>query len=505
MHIKGLIAGCLSAPTIAFTAMVSAAPVDTYFSVAITENSHNHSGENLLFLDFQERFNSALVSSQHVVSPKVVDGSISLDAKLDDWQPQQFSKLTARVMNNYPLSEFYDALPTELELASAHDSKHLYFALRFVDANHDASTNRNRWIHDGSSWHKQTHVPARPDAPAALAVNAADTLTGNESEDRVFFMFPMVDQQNNYRDGGLGCAGYCHTNLADSGDPREHIIGDEVVAMHTSIQGDLADIWHWTSTRSAPSRTLKDGHLIFAQGSDSGRKADPGKAPDIDNDQKKLKLDGGNPSGPAYVSHADYEKGLYDKLSHTTANLDEEDLLRIESGMTFALGSSVPYSINRPSTGSRGDVEVASHFDPQTNQWTLEFRRLLDTGDSEHDRIFTQGTDALPPRTERPRLGDAELGAKLYKDYKCAACHGSKGEGEFKQGHWLFPRIQRTSGGLIQKTVDIHRPKRLQALGYLRGKGVEIPTAMMPAIPMTDQDAEHIASWLQQQFIPVGQ
>ncbi len=500
MKFQALIAGCVLAPTLA----VAATPVDTYFSIAVTENSHNHVGENLLFLDFQDQLDRSKVSNMLVVSPKVTDNSISLDGNLSDWQPEQFSAINGRVMNNYPLSEFYDAVPTAIKLASAHDSQHLYFAIQFEDANHDASINRNRWVYDGTQWSKQQHLQPNPGAPAAQAVNATDLLSGSESEDRVFFMFPMVDQQHNFRDGGIGCAGYCHTNLIDSGNPAEQVIGDGVVAMHTSIEGDLADIWHWTSTRSAPGRTLKDGHLIFAKGSDSGRKGDSGKSPTIDNDLQKLKLDGSSGQGPAYISHAEFEQGGYDKLSHTTATLSEQQLLRIEPGMKFALGSSVPYSIQRAASGSRSDVEVASHFDPLSNLWTLEFKRLLDTGDAEHDRNFNLGQAATAPTKIRPETGNLERGAKLFKIRKCAACHGEQGEGIYQDGRWVFPRIQRTSGSLIMKTTSPHRQKRLQALTYLRERGAQIPDALMPMIPIPAQEAEDIAAWLQQQFIPVG-
>lgn len=501
MRLKGLMIGCLAAPAMA----VASTPVNTYFSVAVVENSHNHAGENLLYLDFQARLDSSVVSNQHVVSPRVADNSIQLDAELSDWRPEQFSNISGRVMNNYPLNEYYDAVPTQIELASAHDSKYLYFAIRFLDANRDASTSRNRWIYDGADWIKQKHVQPNPAAPAAKAINSNHPPAGAESEDRVFFMFPIVDKQNNFRDQGLGCAGYCHTNLVNSGNPEQHLIGEDVVAMHTSLEGDLADIWHWTSTRSAPSRTLKDAHLIYAQGSDSGRKADPGVAPDIDNDLKKLKLGANQDAkGPAYISLADYEQGLYAKFSHTTEQLSDSDLLPIKPGMQFALGTSLPYSVNRPSSGSRADVEVASHFDPQTHMWTLEFKRLLDTEDATHDRIFTQGPAALPPSKERPVSGDPIRGATLYKERKCEACHGEQGEGVLEQGRWVFPRVQRASGALILKTAEPYRPKRLEALAYLRNKGATIPDALMPSIPLSPQEAEDIAAWLQQQFIPSG-
>ncbi len=508
MRFEGLIAGCLMTPTMAFAANTALdstdTPADTYFSIAVTENSHNHAGENLLFLDFQSQLDSTVSSSQQVVSPRVTDNQIQLDADLSDWQPEQFSTVAARVMNNYPLSEFYDAVPNQIKLASAYDSQYIYFAVQFEDANHDASINRNRWIYDGSKWTKQSHQQANPAAPTSKAVNSAERLNGKESEDRLFLMFPIVDKQHNYRDNGLGCAGYCHTNLIDSGNPTETMIGEDVVAMHTSIDGDLADTWHWTSTRSAPERTLKDAHLIFTQGSDSGRKGDPGKSPSLDNDLKKLKLGGNGSTGPAYISQSEFEKGAYNKLGHTTVRLSEDDLLRIEPGMQFAPGSSVPYTIHRPTAGNLGDVDVASHFDPKTKRWTLELKRLLDTGNPQQDRIFTQGQAAIAPTTPRQVTGDSERGAEVCREFKCAACHGDEGQGTYEQERWLFPRIQRTSGSLILKTANHQRQKRLLALAYERDPSTSIPDMWMPAIPLLPQQAEDVAAWLQQQLTPIG-
>ncbi|WP_207061350.1 ethylbenzene dehydrogenase-related protein [Motiliproteus sp. SC1-56] len=485
--------------------VLGATPKDTYFALAVTENSHNHGGSNLLFLDFQEQFERASDDkTQRVASPRLNNTKIQLDAKLDEWPEAQFTTVQSRVMNNYPLSEYYDVVPVPIQIASAHDDEYLYFALRFTDANHDASINRNRWIKDATGWRPQPHTLPNPGAPTASAVNRGDRLLGNESEDRVFLMFPIVDQQGNFRDGGHGCAGYCHSNLVESPPPGEGTIGAEVAAMHTALPGDRADIWHWTSTRSAPAQTLKDAHLIYGPGSENGRKADPGQSPDVDNDRASLQFDAATEPGPAYISRREFEAGLYQRLSHSTTQLREGGTLRIEPEMDFALGVSLPYSIHRPSSGSRADVTVVSRFDPTTNLWTLEMRRRLDTGDPEHDHIFTAGTASLPPRAELIRPGSPEQGAKLFEEKGCVHCHGEEGEGVFEAGAWKFPRIQRASGPLIFKTADPHRPKRLRSLAYRRGENVEMPAALMPTIPLTAQQAEDIASWLQDQFTPLG-
>jgi len=473
-------------------------PVNTYFSLAVTENSHNHAGDNLLYLDFQQQLDSAAITPRVVVSPRLKGAAITLDGQLDDWNSRQFSRIQARVMNNYPLSEYYDAVPGEIEVASAHDGEHLYFALRFTDANHDASINRNRWHFDGQQWRKQPHVKPNPGTPASRAINATDSLGGGESEDRVLFMFPIVDRQGNFRDGSHGCAGYCHTELVQSGDPREQMIGEEVVKMHTALADDRADIWHWTSSRSAPANTLKDAHLT-----QEDRVGDSGQAPDQDNDYRK-RVDKNGPAGPAYVSRKDYSADNYRKPGFSTALLPEEDLLPVTPDMVFATGASVPYSVTRPSTGSRGDVTVVSHYNPDTYQWTLEFQRKLATGNAD-DHDFTQGDAATRPTLAVIEPGDPALGAKLFKEKKCFSCHGDQGEGKFRDGHWQFPRIQRASGPLIFKTADHERPKRTAALSFKVTAGAPRPDALMPYIDISAQEAEHVASWLQTQFIPRGQ
>ncbi len=115
-------------------------------------------------------------------------------------------------MNNYPLSEFYDAVPGEITIGSAWDDSYIYFLVEWEDANHDASTNRNLWTYDGKKWEKKGHVKPNDGSPAANAINAKDEIFGSESEDRVFFMFPVRDIQRNFRADGLGCAAYCHAN-----------------------------------------------------------------------------------------------------------------------------------------------------------------------------------------------------------------------------------------------------------------------------------------------------
>ncbi|MBF0340341.1 MAG: c-type cytochrome [Magnetococcales bacterium] len=480
----------LTLGALAASAQAAETPADTYFSFAVTENSHNHQGSNLLFLDFQEQADPSRITPAVVISPRVEPGAIRMDGRLDEWNPQWFTTIAGRVMNNYPLSEFYDATPGPIQLASAHDDQYIYFAVRFEDANHDASLNRKRWLFDGTRWQVDTHAAIKPDAPAAGVINKDHDIAGAEDEDQVFFMFPIVDKERNFRDGGLGCGAYCHPNLVDSGNPKEHLIGEDTAGMHTSLPGDLADVWHWTSTRSHLGNTLKDGYLIYGDGIFNGRKADEGQAPDTDNDLKAIRKEGD--SLPAFVSRKDYEAGNYNKHGFRTEILNQEDAMPIEAGMTFATMVSLPYSIQRPGTGSRSDVQVMAVHDAESHFWTLEFKRALQTKDP-NDRAFVPGKDAAPPRLPPIVPGNGENGARLFAKH-CESCHGKKGEGRYEKGRWVVPRNQRASGPLIAKTVSFDRIKRQRALAH------EInPDRLMPFVPITQQEAEDIAVWLQRQ------
>ena len=476
-------------------------PADSYFAMAVTENSHNHYGENLLYLDFQEHPNTAKIAPRVVISPRVEPGSVTVDGKADDWNPTYLTTVWGRVMNNYPLSEFYDAVPGEITLGSAWDGMYVYFVVRWVDANHDASTKRNLWTFDGENWSKKTHVRPNADAPAARAVNTGDELYGNESEDRVFFMFPIRDMQRNFRPGGLGCAAYCHANAELSAAFNEAAVGEDVAAMHTNVPQDKADIWHWTSTRSLPSLTLKDGHLVYGIGDYNGRKADKGDGPTVDNDTKKLKMS--DSSRPAFMSLRDSIAGSYGSQKPDRTKFRQLDAVPIEE-LEFAKGDTIPYSVSRPSTGGRNDVLAFATFDDDSHTWTLELRRMLNTGDG-NDYQFAPGTGAIPPDNPAAIIGDAERGAQLYQSHGCVACHQDKGQGMFLEGKWVFPRVQRASGPTILKTVLFNREMRGAVRSFIADEMKKSAQRIMPDIQLTEQEAEDIASWLQQQFTPLGQ
>ena len=476
-------------------------PADTYFAMAVTENSHNHYGENLLYLDFQDHPDTTKIAPRIVISPRMEHGNITIDGKSDDWNPTYLSTIWARVMNNYPLSEFYDAVPGEVTVGSTWDDDYIYFLVKWEDANHDKSSSRNLWTYNGTKWEKKKHIKPGKGTPSENVINKNAEVFGAESEDRVFFMFPIRDMQRNFRAGGLGCAAYCHANAELSAVASEGAVGEDVAAMHTNVPDDKADVWHWTSTRSLPSLTLKDGHLVYGIGDYNGRKADKGNKPTIDNDTKKLKMS--KSSQPAYMSYRDFAAGNYGNDNVDRTKFELYDAIPIQE-LKFAKGDTIPYSISQPSTGSRGDVTAYATFDDKSHMWTLEIKRARNTGDG-NDYQFLAGSDAGPPDNPAAIVGDPQRGEQLYLTHGCAQCHQDKGQGMFQDGKWVFPRVERASGATILKTVRLNREMRGAVRSFIADEMKKSTQRIMPDIQITEQEAEDIASWLQQQYTPPGQ
>lgn len=478
----------------------TAIPADTYFAMAVTENSHNHYGENLLYLDFQDRVDISKIAPRIVISPRIEPGNITIDGKAKDWNPTYLTTVWGRVMNNYPLSEFYDAVAGEITLGSSWDENFIYFLVQWEDANHDASNNRNLWIYDGKAWKKKKHVKPNAGTPSSNAINKDDEVFGSESEDRVFFMFPVRDMQRNFRAGGLGCAAYCHANAELSAVTTEAAIGEDVAAMHTNVPNDKADVWHWMSTRTLPSHTLKDGHLVYGIGDYNGRKADKGNNPTVDNDTKKLKMS--KKDQPAYMSYRDFAAGNYGKSNKGRSKFSLPDAIPIQK-INFTKGDTIPYSISQPSTGSRNDVTAFATFDDKSHRWTLEIKRARNTGDG-NDYQFITGTGANEPDNPAAIIGDPARGEQLYLTHGCAGCHQDKGQGLFQNGKWTFPRVQRASGSTILKTVRLNREMRGAVRSFIAEEMKKSSQRIMPDIQISEQEAEDIASWLQRQFTPIG-
>ncbi|MCB9913552.1 MAG: c-type cytochrome [Planctomycetes bacterium] len=463
----------LSATAVALLAPLAGAqtPADTYFSLAVSEDSHNHVGAAKLFLDFQQApFGVPDAALGVVISTEVAPGARTLDGDAAEWDPALLTTVAGVVQSNYPLSEYLDGVPTALTVGSSWDATYVYFLVQWEDAGHTASTRASKWIFGDQGggevgWNSLRNVGATPGAPNAGAINASGhVLAGNESEDRVFLMFPIVDAEGNYTPSGLGCAMYCHANL-DEDFPWQNYTGDGVVAMGANLAGDRADIWHWKATRTAPSGYADDKWLDVAVGSANGRKNDAGSAAYVSNP-----LAGGAPTwmhtlGLSWLGDALFD---VDAVPYSGSALP---------------GDELPSSVSQAPAGSRGDVRTAASYDPLSGRWTLELRRLRDTGNAD-DHSF-EGASAAPPVNALALYGDPLAGQALYAA-DCAVCHFAGGVGLPDLDYWPFPRVQRASGSLIAQAI------------------ATIPI-MAPLIGQYGaQDIEDVAAYLQTQatFLP---
>ncbi len=454
----------------------SGAPGDMYFAVAITENSHNHIGEYLLWLDW-DGDNQGTDPANRVVTGKDVSAStMSLDGNIDDWVSAgvTLTQVRGQVQNNYPLSEFVDSTASNFVMGAAYDTTHVYFVVQWVDAGNDASTARNEWTYDGSGgWDKKTHKGVTAGALNADAVNASHTYYGAESEDRVFIMWPITDAEGNFADGGIGCADYCHVDIVDNDDATQDYTG-QGPEMATPA-GDKADLWHWKSSRSAPAGYSDDNYI-----DSTGRNGDTGTNHyseltgdalyDYDVDNVNDASD-----GPAYMSASGAMTTGSWLWQNVAIALDTTDM---------SSGDTVPYSLMRAATGDHSDLQTYATFNSTSNVWTLEYRRVCNTASSDDYQFLSATADKTAPTAltgdapSIPTAADVTAGLTLYTD-NCVACHGAAGVGVADGSTWTYPRVQRASIGSIRHALA----------------GV----TLMASLTITEEEAAQLAAYLQTQ------
>ena len=439
-------------------------PADSYFALAVTENSHNHTGARILLLDFMEKAPVTGAGPGNVViSPRISNNSITADGDSTDWNNANLTTIKGLVQNNYPLSQFIDAVPSDITVGSAWDDDYLYFLVQWEDAGHTQSTQYRKWVYGDqgngeTGWTAKVHTGTSAGSPNESVANASHVLAGSEDEDRVYLMFPVTDSENAFAANGLGCAAFCHSNLS-SDNPSQNYTGTDVAVMHTNNSGDTADVWQWQSSRTGPAGVADDMLLTYSATGDSGFLPDTGNAAYTDNT-----LNSNNPS----FMHTSGLSYTGDTLLQANADMF--------SGNPNA-GDQIPSVLTQTPNNSRADISSDASYDPASGLWTVEFRRLRNTGNAD-DKQFIPGTDAQALTVPVITTTDSATGGTLYESL-CESCHGENGIGSLSGNSWAFPRIQRVSGSLILKTIQT------------------VP--VMSGITLTHQQAEDIAAFLQTQ------
>ncbi|NOX91140.1 MAG: hypothetical protein GXP18_01420 [Gammaproteobacteria bacterium] len=439
-------------------------PADSYFALAITENSHNHTGARILLLDFMETAPVAATGSGSIIiSPRISNDNITINGDSADWNNTNLTTIKGLVQNNYPLSRFIDAVPTNITVGSAWDDDYIYFLVQWEDAGHTQSTQYRKWIYGDqgngeTGWTAKVHTGTNSGSPNESVANASHVLAGSEDEDRVYLMFPITDSENTFAADGLGCAAYCHANLT-SDNPFQNYTGTDVAVMHTNNSGDSADVWQWQSSRTGPAGVADDMLLTYSSTNDSGLAADTGNPVYTNN-----VLSNNNPT-----------------FMHNSGLAYTGDVLLQANADAFngspVTGYQIPAAIIQTPGNSRADISSSASYDAASGRWTVEFRRLRDTGNAD-DKQFISGTDVQPLSIPVVTSTDTAAGSTLYGNL-CESCHGANGIGSLSGNSWQYPRIQRASGSLILSAIQT------------------VP--VMGGITLTHQQAEDIAAFLQTQ------
>ncbi len=396
---------------------------------------------------------SATPSADTVIAPKVAPGAITMDGKISDWNTANLSTVKTINQSGTGLSA------KDVTVGAAYDDQYVYMIVQWDDAT--KNNYKNQWTYDGTKW----------------------TMTG-ENEDRLFVGFPITDNEGNYKDGGKGCMASCHLLMAGTAAPGE----GSMMAMNHA--GDKLDMWHWQATRSAPARIAQDKYWQkegwVAGAPENGRISDAGMNAYITNQF------GGSEYGtsgltlgttPMYVPL----NGPFLATGTSTTRVVSADRVLwasdaisyaewILSGGAPAAGDVVPGYVTRLPNGSFADVYAEAKHDG--TKWTVEMRRLRNTGDG-NDHQFVSGTDAAAPSATSTTLTltpNAANGATLYASKSCSGCHGAAGANV--AGHSI---AKKGAGHVLAAGID-----------YMLDGQVRT----MPAIALTPQEAADIAAHL---------
>lgn len=222
---------------------------DVYFSVAITENSHNHSGDELVLLDFGGTPGANTVAPTNLTggTAPTIDGAITTA----EWPTASFSNIAGTPQLSD--TDFPAAVNVTIKLAAAYDATNIYFAAQWVDPERSKSIFKGQWQVSAVDT-----TTGNPGTPTWKIRTHATKSTATEDEDRLFLMFPIGDVSNNFIVNGTGCQAYCHA-------PTD---------MWTNNAGDFADLWHWKAARGGVDFFAQDGFIDNVVG--NGRHSDSG-------------------------------------------------------------------------------------------------------------------------------------------------------------------------------------------------------------------------------------
>jgi hypothetical protein len=334
--------------------------VDTHFAVAATDNSGGtHNGANVVDLLWSGAASSTavVVANLGTAAAPVIDGDGTDAAWGGATIPLGFGPQSG---NNGI---------TSATVKAAYKDEFIYFLVSWTDPTGTENIFRKQWTLNGT-WSQNT-----------------------ENEDRLYLMFDITGATGTATAGMMdgtttpfqtnGCAMSCH--------------GDGV--MRTD-EGRL-DIWHWKATRTDPAGYLDDKHMVAANPSQDGRKGDQGLEAYFEN-VNGVGTEPAFRSAQGFQANPDFLFLLGEESDFATAKTSDAG---------FQNGDILPGYVQRFPLNSRADVTTKGGF--QNGQWTVEFCRALDSGNTWQwgspvrfrDDALWQAGDTIPGYVTVPPIG----------------------------------------------------------------------------------------------------
>lgn len=268
----------------------------------------------------------------------------------------------------------------DVSVKAVHDGRYVYFQFQWADA--DVSYKRYPLLKTEKGWKMLQTAYERADENVYY-------------EDKLSMY--ITDVQNG------SCASTCHLGVGPASERGEKH------GLHYTA-GEVGDVWHWKSVRTDPMGELagEPGFLDDQYfGPPTPLPEDPkerytgGYYPDPNEGggyaYNFVKLDPDKPVGETYVLPQFLPPApiIYTNPDAATSEQGRtwwihqaQAIPYTKEADTYPVGSIIPNIVISPLTGDRGDIRGKAEW--RDGRWTLETRRLLDTG-SPYDVAFVPG------------------------------------------------------------------------------------------------------------------
>lgn len=284
-------------------------------------------------------------------------------------------------------------------IRAQYDDEYIYFLAEWKDAKQDAS--RDTWYFDPVTklWAQESNKPVFDGA----GVKTRDAFY----EDKFAMQWDIDESTTDWANNT--CYATCHAGLTQEEGFAKH---------YTLAAGEQTDMWHWKSVRTGlPTGQFDDKHVVDVPQDDARKGDDKTSGGYSNNKQTVALLDGtlADVTIPKYFvpNRDNYYWILVNEVNDGTAKLikgayTNGDLAYYNNGTSGATTiltpgadfqrpvgfgmhdtalKGIPSITTEPFVGSRGDITCAQTY--TGNGWILEFKRKLNTGNSDDVTFVT--------------------------------------------------------------------------------------------------------------------